>query len=101
MDIELLITLIEKWGKDRGLDKANPHKQLIKLQEEVDELKEALKSKDETGITDAIGDIFVVLVQLSVQTNRKVEHCIEHAWNEIKYRKGKMIDGTFVKEVEE
>ena len=76
-------------GKDRGLDKANPHKQLIKLQEEVDELKEALKSKDETGITDAIGDIFVVLVQLSVQTNRKVEHCIEHAWNEIKYRKGK------------
>lgn len=98
MDTELLITLIESWGKKRGLHTADPSKQLEKLLEEVEELKVALETGNDEEITDALGDIFVVLVQLATQTGRKIEHCIEHAWGQIKNRRGRIIDGKFVKE---
>ena len=47
---------------------------------------------------DSIGDIFVVLTILSAQKDLEIEGCIFHAWHEIKDRKGKMIDGIFIKE---
>ena len=52
-------------------------------------------NKDE--IKDAIGDIIVVLTNLATLNNLKVEECINAAYKEIKDRKGKMVNGTFVK----
>ena len=58
----------------------------------------ALLDKDEPEVIDAIGDIVVVLTNLAHQKGYKIEDCINAAYNEIKNRKGKMINATFVKD---
>ena len=40
----------------------------------------------------------VVLINIAERNNLSIEHCLEVAYNDIKDRKGKMIDGVFVKE---
>jgi hypothetical protein len=47
---------------------------------------------------DGIGDAVVVLTILAAQHGVTIEECIDAAWDEIKDRKGRMIDGVFVKE---
>lgn len=93
-----LTAKIENWAIDRNLHTADPNKQMLKLMEEVGELAEGMAKGDEAEIVDAIGDIHVVLTILSMQMNFSIERCIEGAYDEIKDRKGKMIDGIFVKE---
>ena len=91
--------LIRFWAKDRGIyDKGNSHTQYVKLMEEAGELAEALLKNDKYEIKDAIGDMVVVLTNLAVLEGTQIENCIESAYNEIANRKGKMINGTFVKE---
>ena len=51
-------------------------------------------------IKDSIGDMYVVLTILSLQLGLDIEDCVMHAYGEIKDRKGKMIDGIFVKEAD-
>ena len=59
-----------------------------------------LKHKKTDEVIDGIGDIFVTVIILSKQLGLDPTECLEHAWNEIKDRKGKTIDGTFIKEEE-
>ena len=40
----------------------------------------------------------VVLTIIAQQIDFAIEECVEHAWNEIKDRKGRMVEGIFVKE---
>jgi len=48
---------------------------------------------------DAIGDVYVTLVMLAGTSGLSIEECVEHAWNQIKDRKGYLrSDGIFVKE---
>ena len=47
---------------------------------------------------DAVGDILVVLTIYCQQKGWSIAECFQMAWNEIKDRKGKMVDGSFVKE---
>ena len=65
--------------------------------EEAGELAQALLNKDKPEIEDAIGDMVVVLTNLAFQNNFYIEDCIDSAYKEIANRKGKMINGTFVK----
>ena len=65
--------------------------------EEAGELAQAILKEDINEIEDAIGDIVVVLTNLAHLQSMKIEDCIESAYNEIKNRKGKMQNGTFVK----
>ena len=89
---------IREWAKERGLyDKGDSKTQLLKLQEEMGELAKAILEKDEPEIIDAIGDMVVVLTNLAHLNDVNIETCIASAYNEIKNRKGKMINGTFVK----
>ena len=90
--------LIKKWAKDRGLDKADPKAQMVKLLEELGELANGINKEGQEQIVDSIGDVYVVLTILSMQLGLDVENCIYMAYQEIKDRKGKMIDGVFVKE---
>jgi NTP pyrophosphatase (non-canonical NTP hydrolase) len=91
--------LIRFWAKDRGIyDKGDSHTQYVKLMEEAGELAKALLNKDKAEIVDAIGDITVVLTNLAELEGVKIEDCIDTAYNVIARRKGKMINGTFVKE---
>ena len=90
--------LIKKWAKDRGLDKADPKAQIGKLLEELGELANGINKGRQEQIIDSIGDIYVVLTILSMQLGLDVETCIYTAYQEIKDRKGEMINGVFVKE---
>lgn len=88
---------IEAWAKNRGLDKTNSDKQLIKLVEEVGELAEAHNKGYQDKQIDSIGDIFVVLTIYALQNNLHLDNCVKEAYDTIKDRHGKMIDGVFVK----
>ena len=91
--------LIRKWAKERGIyDKGNSHTQYVKLMEEAGELAQGLLKKDAYEIKDAIGDMVVVLTNLAALEGMQIENCIDSAYNEIKSRKGKMTNGTFVKQ---
>jgi NTP pyrophosphatase (non-canonical NTP hydrolase) len=91
--------LIRNWAAVRGIyDEGNSHTQYVKLQEEAGELAKALLNKDKDEIKDAIGDITVVLTNLAYLEGLTIEECIDSAYDEIALRKGKMINGTFVKE---
>lgn len=92
--------LIERWAEDRGIfEKATPISQFGKLQEEVQELDDAIHLGDEDLIVDAIGDCVVVLTILAKMYELDIEQCINSAYQEISKRKGKMENGVFVKEV--
>lgn len=95
---EELIRLVQNWFVERGLDTLDGSGQLIKLQEEVDELKEAYTNRNRDEVIDAIGDITVVLIGFCLQQGLDYEACIESAYHEIKNRKGKVVNGIFVKE---
>ena len=94
-----MFTNIRDWADQRGIYKDGDSKtQLIKLQEEVGELAKAVLENDKPEIVDAIGDSVVVLTNLAALSGYNIEDCIASAYNEISSRKGKMINGTFVKD---
>lgn len=88
---------VEAWAIHRGLDKTNSDKQLIKLVEEVGELSEAHNKNWRDKQIDSIGDVFVVLTIYALQNDLHLDDCVKEAYNTIKVRQGKMIDGVFVK----
>lgn len=89
---------IKQWATERGLNTADSNKQMLKLMEEVGELAEGLAKDRPEQVGDSIGDIYVVLTILSMQLNLHIENCVELAYDEIRDRKGKMINGVYVKE---
>jgi phosphoribosyl-ATP pyrophosphohydrolase len=90
---------ILNWAEPKQLLKfENRLKQYTKLQEESNELLIALLDENPVEIQDAIGDLVVVLTILADQVGFDIEDCIEHAYQQIKNRKGKTINGNFVKE---
>ena len=100
MNTEQLIDRIIQWGEDRNLIKGStPERQVKKTQEELDELKEAIGEENGEAIIDGIGDVAVTLIIIAAQFGFRFEDCIAAAYEEIKDRKGRVIDGLFVKEV--
>ena len=90
---------IRQWAEERGLyDKGNSHTQYVKLQEEAGELAKALLENDKPEVIDAIGDMVVVLTNLAHLQGVHIETCVAEAYKVISKRKGKMINGTFVKD---
>ena len=93
---------VTQWAVDRNIiSGTTPKDQFGKLVEEVKELRDAIKDGDLPEIVDAIGDCSVVLAIIAAQYRLAFEQCQESAWDEIKDRKGRIINGTFVKEVSE
>ena len=91
--------LIRKWAEDRNLIEGSDVKsQFVKLMEEAGELANSIVKKNDIEFADAIGDMFVVLTIMAAQNKMHIEDCIDAAWQEIKERKGKMVDGMFIKE---
>ena len=89
--------LIGQWHRDRNLiDGSTDKDQYMKLIQEAGELSDSLcNGKD---IKDDIGDMMVVLINIMVRNNLTMNECLSVAYNDIKDRKGKMVDGVFVKE---
>jgi len=92
-----IIADIQAWSTERGLNKQAPAKQLLKLVEEVGELSAAYNKRHTLDEIDSVGDILVVLTIYCQQRGLSIEDCLEAAYEEISERKGKMIDGVFVK----
>ena len=91
--------LIREWASTRGLyDNGDPKTQALKLVEEVGETCRAILKQDHSEIVDGIGDCVVVLTNLAELVDTPIEDCIEAAYNEIKDRKGKMVNGTYKKD---
>lgn len=117
MNFEELKTKVEEWAKDKDLlHEENADKQFMKFIEEVFEFKsemdylcrigqssEELYSDYEQIETQGnmkleMGDIFVTLIILCNQLGIDCVECLNMAYDKISKRKGKTIDGTFVKE---
>jgi NTP pyrophosphatase (non-canonical NTP hydrolase) len=99
MDYFELECAVETWAQEKGiLDNATTIKQAMKTQEELTELMNAILNEDDAEIVDAIGDIMVTLIIQAKMQGVTVEQCLESAYNVIKGRKGKMVNGLFVKE---
>jgi len=101
--VSALISLVRQWGQDRNITgpnaKATVDSQFKKLLEEVDEIREGIEKKDQHEIVDGIGDATVVLILLAELAGVRFETCLLAAYEEIRNRKGSIIDGQFVKQV--
>ena len=125
MNYEQLSALVIQWGEDKGIfAKSTPLRQLDKTQEELNETKEALEklasltnqeilddvllsddfgniSLEEDALAEAkdgIGDMLVTIILLAKMVNMDSVDCLEAAYDVIKKRTGKMVDGQFVKD---
>lgn len=116
---EKLSKKIIKWAKDRDLlHRKNAPKQFLKFIEEVFEFRDEWLlfvheyNKCSYGEADndpevvelrgnmklEMGDIFVTLIILCDQLNLDPVDCLGRAYEKIKDRKGKTINGVFIKE---
>ena len=97
MELKELIEKTNKWFEDRNLIQGSTDKdQMLKLMQELGELSDhACKGED---IRDDLGDMLVVMLNIMKRNNFTIEECLEMAYNDIKDRKGRMVDGIFVKE---
>ena len=110
MEYKELKQKIVQWGEDRNIfEFSTPIKQLHKTQEELDETMQALvqfadaktdKAKQDAieAVIDGIGDMGVTLFMLCHKMDVDFIECLTSAYDVIKDRKGKMINGLFVKE---
>ena len=96
-EFEKTVENVKVWSVERCLDKADPAKQMLKYLEESGELAAAIVRGDMEQTIDAIGDIMVVLTILAQQLGLDLAGCYFLAYNEIKNRKGEMVNGVFVK----
>ena len=92
------LDLIKQWVKDRNMNTGNPKQQMCKTVEELGELANAINKNKIEEAKDGLGDVIVTLVCIAEQLGLDINDCIDYAYNEIKDRKGKLIDGIFVKE---
>jgi NTP pyrophosphatase (non-canonical NTP hydrolase) len=97
-NLEDYISKVKQWHYDRNLIEGSSDKdQTLKLLQELGELSDSVcKGND---IRDDIGDMLVVLINIAERNKLNLEECLAKAWDDIKDRKGRMVDGIFVKDV--
>lgn len=101
MTFEELQEAIIQWAEDRNMikkDRLTVLAQFAKVSEEQGELSAGINKNDEDKVKDSLGDIMVTLIILAQDLNLDLLDCLNSAYNEIKDRKGKTINGVFVKE---
>lgn len=97
-NFEELELLIAGWGIERNLIPGDSRAQLLKTVEEVGEVASALAKGRREELIDGVGDVVVTLILLANIEGFSVTQALEQAYNEIKDRKGKLVDGIFIKE---
>lgn len=95
------VTIEEKvgqWASDRGIDKPeNATKQVMKAMEELGELSAGVNKLDREKQIDSLGDLQVVLIILAKQLGIDYVGSLESAYDVIKNRTGKTVNGVFIK----
>lgn len=92
-----LVKQVEEWSFAKGLNEAESSKQMLKVIEETGEVAAALARSNRDDLRDGIGDVVVTLIILAQQSDMDLYECLNTAYTEIAGRKGKMINGVFVK----
>jgi uncharacterized protein YabN with tetrapyrrole methylase and pyrophosphatase domain len=89
-----------RWSEARGIiENSNSQVQLLKAFSEMGELSDAIIKRNRDGIIDGLGDVLVCLINVAALEDLDLTNCLEHAYNEIKDRKGYLnADGVFVKD---
>ena len=107
LTIYTLESLIRKWHEDRNLIEGSTSKdQVLKLLEELGELSQAVVQADSYDtpevpkalIADAIGDMLVIMINICMRNKMSLVSCMDYAYEEIKDRKGKLVNGLYIKE---
>lgn len=94
-----VVSDVEKWAKERGIDKPeNASKQINKLIEELGELASANAKGNREKLIDSMGDMQVVMIILCMQVGINFDGSLMDAYDVIKNRTGKTINGVFVKD---
>ena len=112
-----LIQKVIEWANDRNIIQGSSAiKQLDKTSEEFNELQRAIAAipyKQEyyldlgygpyaddvyEDVDDAFGDILVTLIIAAAILHRDLPTCLEKAYDTIKHRKGRLVDGKFLKD---
>lgn len=92
-----LISKVIDWAEERNLINGSDSKtQCLKLVSEVGELSDSVNKGK--SLIDDIGDCLVVLAIIAEQNSLDLQYCLKHAYDEIKDRKGIMLDGCYIKE---
>lgn len=92
---EILI-LKDKW-ETIGEGKFSTDKLVIKLMEEVGELASGIVKKNREDVLDAIGDCSILLEFIADQYDTTRHNCACMAYETVRHREGRMVDGIFVK----
>jgi NTP pyrophosphatase (non-canonical NTP hydrolase) len=95
---ERVIKVCHGWGLYDD-ENATDFTRFDKLEEEVAELEDALFATGTlTQIQMEAGDVIVTLINILYKKGLNLESCLNAAYMKIKDRKGKMINGSYVKE---
>jgi NTP pyrophosphatase (non-canonical NTP hydrolase) len=99
MTIEKLEQAVIRWANDRDLYLYSTDvTRLKKMAEEFEELEEAVMNDQADDIILEAGDVLVTIINLLHPMGLDMETCLKAAYEKIKDRKGKMVDGTFQRE---
>ena len=96
-DLEMKVI---RWAEERRIIQyGNSKTQLLKTASEFGELCDALIKRDQSGVRDGIGDVLVTLIIVADLEGTNLLECLEHAWEEIKDRRGRLnANGVFEKD---
>lgn len=87
-----------QWAQAKGLiTQENANTQLLKSFEEMGEVARALLKDNHDDLIDGLGDVMVTLIILAEIKGLKLEFCLAEAYNVIKNRTGKTVNGVFIK----
>lgn len=96
--LDRLVEQVQQWSIDKDLHNGNSDRQALKFYEEAGEVASALSRGQMDALKDGIGDTVVTLIILAQQHDMTLQECLQYAYDEIKGRKGKTINGTFIKQ---
>lgn len=98
LDMNTLVTKVWEWFELKGLK--DPKMQMIKVTEEVGELAHQISRNklQDPETEDALGDILVTIIGMCHHLHYHPAHALGVAYNEIKNRKGKVVEGSFIKD---
>lgn len=96
-DMNTLTSLTWEWFEKKGLN--DPVMQMVKVQEEIGELSHEISRGryDTPEVIDALGDSLVTIIGMCHHLKVHPAKALSTAYNEIKDRKGKVINNSFVK----
>ena len=98
-DFDVLQGKVLDWAQDKGiLIKSDPKTQCLKCVSEVGELADAVAVGNMDEVNDALGDTLVTLIILADLLKTDLVDCLSEAYEVIRKREGRMVNGIFVKD---